>query len=111
MRLRLRIYRGGDIALGPGKADLLAAIGRSGSIQAAAESMGMSYMRAWSLVRTMNGCFEAPLVRALRGGRAGGSAALTALGREILRHYRRSTADSLRAARPTVRKIVKRLKP
>src|ERR1039458_6594506 len=47
---RFRILRGGDIALGPGKVELLALIGQTGSINKAARRMGMSYMRAWSLV-------------------------------------------------------------
>ncbi|MGH8717510.1 MAG: winged helix-turn-helix domain-containing protein, partial [Burkholderiales bacterium] len=37
-------------AMGPGKADLLEAIERHGSISAAAREMGMSYRRAWMLV-------------------------------------------------------------
>ena len=52
--LAIRATRGDLIVLGPGKADLLAAIGDTGSIRSAAEWTGMSYMRAWSLVRTMN---------------------------------------------------------
>ena len=44
---RLRILLGEAIAVGPGKADLLAAIAASGSISAAARIMGMSYRRAW----------------------------------------------------------------
>lgn len=39
-------------ALGPGKADLLDAIARTGSISKAAKAMGMSYSRAWTLVDT-----------------------------------------------------------
>src|SRR5258706_6060554 len=64
---RLRVMLDDSIALGPGKADLLEAIRGSGSIVAAASSLGMSYMRAWKLVRTMNGCFASPLVVATRG--------------------------------------------
>ncbi|HLS69248.1 MAG TPA: LysR family transcriptional regulator, partial [Kiloniellales bacterium] len=35
--------------MGPGKAALLEAIARTGSISKAARSMGMSYRRAWLL--------------------------------------------------------------
>lgn len=55
------------IALGPGKVDLLALIGETGSIRKAAERMGMSYMRAWTLIKTMNACFHEPLVVTLAG--------------------------------------------
>lgn len=85
---QLRILLGSAIAMGPGKADLLEAIEREGSITRAARSMGMSYRRAWLLVETMNKSFRAPLVSTARGGRRGGGAHLTPLGSEALRRYR-----------------------
>jgi molybdate transport system regulatory protein len=94
---RLRIVLERDVAIGPGKADLLQGIEESGSIAAAGRRMGMSYKRAWYLVETMNRCFKAPLVEASKGGRAGGGARLTGLGREVLGCYRRMEAASARA--------------
>jgi molybdate transport system regulatory protein len=85
---RLRVLLGSSIAMGPGKADLLDAIAREGSITRAARHMGMSYRRAWLLVETMNRCYRAPLVETERGGPGGGGAHLTELGREALRRYR-----------------------
>ena len=61
-RLRFRLALGRSIVVGPGKADLLAAIAATGSITAAGQSMGMSYKRAWYLLDTMNQCFKEPLV-------------------------------------------------
>jgi len=95
MKPRLRILLGADIAIGPGKADLLEAIGRTGSISAAAREMDMSYRRAWLLVDTMNHCFRAPLVEAVKGGTGGGGALVTALGLDVLARYR---AMELKAA-------------
>jgi molybdate transport system regulatory protein len=87
---RLRVFCGQAIAFGPGKADLLEALHHTGSITKAAKRMGMSYMRAWILIRTMNRNFNEPLVVASRGGvEGGGGAALTDLGRETLALYRR----------------------
>jgi molybdate transport system regulatory protein len=85
---RLRVLLGAAIAMGPGKADLLDAISREGSISRAARSMGMSYRRAWLLVETMNQAFREPLVDAARGGSGGGGARLTPLGHEALKRYR-----------------------
>jgi molybdate transport system regulatory protein len=85
--LRLRVLSGSAIAIGPGKADLLRAIDETGSISAAARRMRMSYRRAWLLVQTMNGCFNAPLVEALKGGTTGGGARLTQTGRDVLETY------------------------
>ncbi|MBI3505502.1 MAG: LysR family transcriptional regulator [Proteobacteria bacterium] len=94
---RLRILLGEAIALGPGKATLLAAIEKTGSISAAARAMGMSYKRAWVLVAEMNGAFRAPLVASEAGGRRGGGAAVTELGRDVLARYVRMETRARRA--------------
>ncbi|MBI3874466.1 MAG: molybdenum transport protein, partial [Verrucomicrobia bacterium] len=44
LRPRFRVLCGKDIALGPGKADLLGLVAETGSIATAARQMGMSYM-------------------------------------------------------------------
>lgn len=86
---RLRIVLEPDIAIGPGKADILEGIRETGSIAAAGRRMGMSYKRAWLLVETMNRCFREPLVETSRGGSAKGGAVLTTAGQEVLARYRR----------------------
>jgi molybdate transport system regulatory protein len=95
---RIRIVDDEDtIVMGPGKADLLEAIARHGSIRAAAEELRMSYMRAWTLVRTMNAAFRSPLVEKERGGSAQGGAQLTDRGRKVLALYRKMEASAGRA--------------
>src|SRR5688500_11360681 len=84
---RLRINSGRDSALGPGKADLRSLIKNACSIRDAAARLGMSYRRAWMLVRTMNQSFEEPLVVTARGGRTGGGARLTPTGLKALALY------------------------
>ena len=86
VRFRLRVTRGDDIAVGPGKVDLLEAIANTGSITAAAKALGMSYRRAWLLVDTMNRNFRSPVVAAEAGGTRGGGAALTPVGGEVVAH-------------------------
>ncbi|WP_136419081.1 winged helix-turn-helix domain-containing protein [Herbaspirillum sp. ST 5-3] len=95
--LKLRLWCNGEIALGPGKAELLAAIAHTGSISAAARSLEMSYRRAWLLVDTMNRCFTEPLVVTLAGGKRGGGAQVTAAGQDVLTRYRRMQ-DKAKAA-------------
>lgn len=87
-RLQLRIFLGRSVAIGPGKADLLAAVAETGSISAAGRSMGMSYKKAWYLLDTMNRCFQTPLVEASKGGKGFGGARVTPLGEEVLARYR-----------------------
>jgi molybdate transport system regulatory protein len=89
LHLRLRVVGAEKIALGPGKADLLDLIAESGSLSEAAKRMEMSYMKAWSLVQTMK-----PLVELTRGGKRGGGATLTPLGRQALALYRQMERDS-----------------
>ncbi len=103
--LDLRIHLGNQIAIGPGKADLLESIRRTGSISAAGREMGMSYKHAWLLVDSMNGCFNTALVQAVKGGRTGGGAALTPLGNEVLACYRHMQTLAAEAIGPEVKKF------
>ena len=98
LRPRLRVLRGEAIVLGPGKADLLAAIARTGELRRAAASLDMSYMRAWKLVQMMNEAFREPLVETARGGARRGSARLTATGKRVLALYRQMERRSLTAS-------------
>ena len=110
VRPRIRATRGDTILLGPGKADLLAAIGETGSIRSAAERIGMSYMRAWSLVRTMNAAFRTPLVARTRGGSRRGGAELTKLGARILALYQEMEKRAAKAIAPVWRRVERDLK-
>ncbi|WP_296751595.1 winged helix-turn-helix domain-containing protein [Thiobacillus sp.] len=96
-RLAFRLILGDDIALGPGKVQLLEAIRDTGSIAAAGRSLGMSYKRAWHLVDTMNHCFKSPLVEASKGGARGGGAQLTARALEVVALYHRLEAQARKA--------------
>ncbi len=109
LHLRARLLHGDEIAMGPGKADLLEAIAKCGSISAAAHSMAMSYRRAWLLVDTMNRCFAEPLVIAAPGGKKGGGAHLSELGGEVLKDYRAMMSALENAGSPHFQKFRKHL--
>lgn len=108
-RLRLRLMAGEEIAIGPGKADLLSAIAETGSIAAAGRRLDMSYRRAWLLVETMNRCFQAPLVEAAKGGPKGGGAHLSPLGTEVLERYRRMESLAEQAIAGEVKALRRRM--
>ena len=88
IRLRIRLMVAPGIAIGPGKADLLAALADTGSISAAARAMGMSYKKAWYLIDEMNRVLRDPVVHTEKGGRGRGGATLTPMGEQVLALYR-----------------------
>lgn len=97
LKLKAQIFCGDEPAIGPGKADLLEAIDREGSISAAGRAMGLSYRRAWMLVDSMNRCWAERLVETTAGGGAAKGARLTTCGRTVLDAYRaleRQLADA-----------------
>lgn len=85
--IRPRVYLRPDVAVGPGKIDLLQHVDATRSISAAARAMDMSYKRAWQLVDTMNRDFGRPVVETVTGGAGGGGARLTPLGRTLVERY------------------------
>ena len=93
LKLKIQLLCGDDIAIGPGKADLLDAIRDTGSISAAGRSLGMSYRRAWQLVDVMNRCFRAKLVETHPGGGQKSGASLTQEGAQVLAAFRALAAQ------------------
>ena len=88
LTLKLRLVCGDVYAIGPGKADVLAAIEREGSISAAGRVLGMSYRRIWLLVDEMNRCFCDRLVATQAGGGRDRGAQLTETGQVVLAAFR-----------------------
>ncbi len=108
--LTLRVLADGGAAMGPGKARLLEAIARTGSISAAAREMGMSYRRAWLLVDEVNASFAQPLVVAAAGGRKGGGAEVTAAGLDVVRRFLAMEEKASAAIVADLRKFEKTLR-
>jgi molybdate transport system regulatory protein len=86
--LTLRVLGTRSPAMGPGKAELIAHIARSGSISAAARAMGMSYRRAWQLVEALNHDFREPVIATAIGGSRGGGARVTPFGQRLVARFR-----------------------
>ena len=109
LSVRLRVMCGETVGFGPGKCELLNAIAESGSLTKAARVLGISYMHAWTLVRTMNACFGTPLVLAARGGQKGGGTGLSEEGRMVLAIYRETAAAARQASVAGWEKLRRRL--
>src|SRR5262250_1820695 len=97
-RLSIRIDLASGDRIGPGKIALLEAIRSTGSISAAARSLGMSYRRAWLLVEDVNNALLDAAVTAETGGRAGGGAVVTAAGERVVGLYRSIEAHARSAS-------------
>jgi molybdate transport system regulatory protein len=105
IRPRIRVYSGDEVALGPGKVELLRCIAETGSLSEAARSIKMSYMKAWLLVQIMNRCFKKPLVILERGGSGGGRTEVTEFGHKVLGLYVEMESASLTAMKPAANKL------
>jgi molybdate transport system regulatory protein len=84
----IRVDFSGTCSLGPGKISLLEGIDRTGSLSAAARTLGMSYRRSWLLLHSTNEGFSQPVVELSVGGKDGGGAHLTEFGRRLIADYR-----------------------
>ena len=111
VQFRLRIYRDEDIAIGPGKIALLEAIAETGSISGAGRQLGMSYRRAWLLIDEMNRALSSPAVNTAAGGSHGGGSALTAVGEQVVKHYRAVESTARVAAATDLAALTRLLAP
>jgi molybdate transport system regulatory protein len=101
----IRLHLQGDLSFGPGKAELLEKVRDLGSLQDAANAMGMSYSKAWKLVRDMNQGFREPVLVLHRGGKDKGGAELTKTGAAAVQLYRDAVAAAEKAAQPALKKM------
>lgn len=95
LKLKVQLLCGDEIAMGPGKADLLDAIHKHGSISAAGRALQMSYRRTWLLVDVMNRCWTEKLIETVAGGGRDRGARVTDTGLQILAAYRAIQASAL----------------
>jgi molybdate transport system regulatory protein len=84
---RISIKKDGVSFLDPVKTELLNEIKRSGSLNAAAKKLQISYQNAWTKINEMNNSAPELLVTKQRGGAHGGGAVITAYGEKILKDY------------------------
>ena len=90
---RLWLEKNGQTFVSWGRVVFLQRIDETGSVSAAAKSMGMSFSHAWQLVESMNALAQEPLVGKRAGGRGGGGAWLTAEGKKVVAEFWSLVAD------------------
>lgn len=85
--LSIRLFKD-EKCFGPGIAQLLERVEEHHSLRAAAQSMGMAYSKAWTVVRRCEAALGFQLLHYVTGGQGGGGASLTPEARDLLARYR-----------------------
>lgn len=96
--VKLWLFSGKEHVFGHGLAVLLDNIRRYGSLQKAAQQFGISYRRAWQLLKQAEEHLGRPLIVRHRGGKGGGSSSLTEGGEQLLEVFTRLDASVRRFA-------------
>jgi molybdate transport system regulatory protein len=78
----------GELVLGMGRVLMLEAIGRTGSINRAAQELNMSYRSLWGRVVEIEERLGRKLLVRSQGGDKGGGSQLTPLAVELIRQFR-----------------------
>ena len=84
-------------AFGEGPYQLLKKVERTGSLHQASADMGMSYSKAWRLMRNIEKKLNLPLLERHAGGVSGGGSLITPQARELLDRYEKLRKDADRA--------------
>lgn len=103
------INAAGEPVLGNGAVWLLQHIAQTGSIRAAAAAMGMSYSKAWRIIRLLEGALGEPVLVRRKGGSAHGGAELTGRGQIVVAAFTAIRDDLSAYARRRHAAAVRRL--
>lgn len=85
---KLWLQKKEDPILGEGRAELLSSIKKEGSLNKAAESMGMSYRHAWGIIKKIEEKLGFKIVKSVKGGKKGGGTKLTEKGQKLVDKYK-----------------------
>ena len=89
---RFWLSKDGESFLGSGRIQLLKIIEKTGSMNAAAKEMKMSYKAAWERVNSMNALADEPLITRTTGGKGGGGTTLTPYAHQLIHTFERLQA-------------------
>lgn len=109
VRAKFWLTLGPRTLFGDGKADLLEAVDRLGSLRSAAQSMGMSYRHAWGLLRELEEAAGFPFLEHSGSGPRT-NLRLTEKGRRFIDSYRRFRAPLDELVEKTFRRTFRPLR-
>ncbi|MCF6149572.1 MAG: LysR family transcriptional regulator [Candidatus Kuenenia sp.] len=89
MKVKIKIWLEGEngVAFAEGRRLLLEAVGRLGSLNAAAKELGMSYRAAWGKIKATEKVLGTKLLKVTTGGKGGGGAELTADAKKLVANF------------------------
>jgi molybdate transport system regulatory protein len=94
MKVSYKIWldQGGKV-FGDGPYELLQRVKKTGSLHQAANQMGMSYSKAWRLIRTLEERLGFTLLQRKVGGDSGGGSYVNPIAIYLMSHYERFRKD------------------
>ncbi len=99
--IKLVLKEDEDIFFGPGVAELLRAIEKTGNVKDAAATMKLSYTKAWTMLKNTKRGLGADAVISKKGGINGGFAYLTEEGKKLLSSYEKFEEEAKKALKTT----------
>ena len=93
---------------GPGTVQLLKEIDRCGNVRDACEKCGFSYSKGWSIIKSCEEKFGYEIVERQVGGITGGTARVTAKGRDLLSVYEELEDELSRLAVMRFRELMRK---
>jgi len=94
MKIGYKVWLDNDgKSFGDGPYELLRRVEKKMSLHQAAGQMGMSYSKAWRLIRTLEERLGFTLLERKVGGHSGGGSRVTSRGKILMNHYERFRRD------------------
>jgi molybdate transport system regulatory protein len=101
---KIWICKNNEKAFGQGPCELLKQVEKMNSLHQAAHQMGMSYNKAWGLIRLIEKRLGFLLLDKQVGGKSGGGSRVTLRAKDFIERYERFEMDAMRAVEKAYRK-------
>jgi molybdate transport system regulatory protein len=96
LKIKVKIWlddENGDCIFGDGRLALIKAVEETGSLHAASAKLGMSYRKAWGLIRKIEQRTGLKILERQTGGIKGGGSSLTENMKEFVREYEKKRRE------------------
>lgn len=85
---KIWLEKDGKLVFGDGKAEILMAVKKTGSLSGAAKKLKMSYRHTWGYINAIEKRLGVKLIEKKIGGKGGGGSKLTECGKDLLKRYK-----------------------